>query len=156
MRCVYIVVLCLLAFSIHTGSGLRCWSCTSTGDHHCGDPFNRTFFNLQDCDYNRSPHTYNQPSNPFCKKQKQMLDGRELVIRGCAFDKDMACVPTAVHSSVKDLFCETCNQDGCNSAHSVTPATLTVLLSATLWAMAAKFLWLPPHSISNLSYSFAV
>ena len=55
-----------------TGSGLRCWSCTSNGDRHCGDPFNRTFFNLQDCEYSRSPHPYNQPSNPVCVKQKQL------------------------------------------------------------------------------------
>jgi hypothetical protein len=68
------------------------------------------------------------------------VNEQELVVRSCVYDKDMACIPSAVHTSLKDLFCETCNEDGCNSAHSVTPATLTALLSATLWAMAAKFL----------------
>jgi hypothetical protein len=68
------------------------------------------------------------------------VNDQELVIRGCVFDKESACMPSAVHTSLKDVFCETCNQDGCNSAHSFTPATLTALLSATLWAMAAKFL----------------
>lgn len=156
MQCGYIVVLCIVAFSAQAGNGLRCWSCTTDGNRNCGDPFNRTFFQLHDCDYNRSPSTYNQPSTPICKKQKQILNGQELVIRSCVYDKEMACIPSSAHSSVKDVFCDTCNEDGCNTAHSVTPATLTALLPATMWAIAAKILWLPLHSISNLSYSFAV
>jgi hypothetical protein len=66
--------------------------------------------------------------------------GQEVVVRGCVYDRETACVPQTVHTSVRDVFCDTCDYDGCNSAHSVTPATLTALLSATLWAMAAKFL----------------
>jgi hypothetical protein len=67
-------------------------------------------------------------------------NGQVVVTRACVYDKDTACIPLAGRTSPKDVFCETCNQDGCNSAHSVTPATLTALLSATLWATAAKFL----------------
>jgi len=65
---------------------------------------------------------------------------KEVVVRGCVYDKDTACIPMGVNTALKDVFCETCNQDGCNGSHSVTPATLTALLSATLWSMAAKVL----------------
>jgi hypothetical protein len=54
-----------------TGSGLRCWSCTSNGDTNCADPFNRNVYNLQDCEYGRSSHPYTQFSTAVCKKQKQ-------------------------------------------------------------------------------------
>nr|AGM32695.1 hypothetical protein [Coptotermes formosanus] len=141
MQCGYIVVLCLLAFSVQTGNGLRCWSCTSSREHHCGDPFNSTFFRIEDCDYNFSPNTYNQPSTTVCKKQKQIVNGQEQVIRSCEYKKETACIQSHAHTPVKVVSCETCsNDDGCNTAHIVTPTTLTALLPAVLWAVASKIL----------------
>jgi hypothetical protein len=65
---------------------------------------------------------------------------QEEVVRSCQFERDDACLPAGVHSSLKDVFCQTCTEDGCNSAHSFTSFTLTTVLSAALWAMAAKLL----------------
>ncbi|KDR18171.1 uncharacterized protein LOC110831084 [Zootermopsis nevadensis] len=140
MQCVYIAVFCLLALSIQTGAGLRCWSCASSSDRHCGDPFNKTFFHLRDCDSDRSPQTYNRLTTPVCKKLKQLSNEQEVIERTCVWNKETACAPSSVHTSVKDVFCETCAEDGCNSAERFASATLMVLLPTFLWALAAKFL----------------
>jgi hypothetical protein len=68
------------------------------------------------------------------------VNDQEVVTRSCEFDRDQACVPTVVHSALKDVFCQSCTEDGCNSAHSFTSFTFTALLSAAFWAMAAKLL----------------
>ncbi|XP_023708372.1 uncharacterized protein LOC111864958 [Cryptotermes secundus] len=140
MQCVYIAVFCILALSIPAGTGLRCWSCSSSVDRHCGDPFNSTFFHMSDCDNHQSPHPYSQRSAPVCKKSKQTANGHEMIIRSCEYNRENPCLPSSGHSSIREVFCETCTVDGCNSAHRLTSVTLTALLPSALWTLAAKFL----------------
>ncbi|XP_069699740.1 UPAR/Ly6 domain-containing protein crok-like [Periplaneta americana] len=136
----YIAGFCLLAFAVHTGSGLRCWTCSSNSERHCGDPFNKTYISMVDCNRDRSQHYHIQTANVVCKKSKHLVNGEEIVMRSCEWNKDTACTPSH-HTAVQNVFCETCSEDGCNGAFRFsTPTILTVLLPAVLWTIAAKIL----------------
>jgi hypothetical protein len=73
------------------------------------------------------------------------VNGQETIIRSCEYNHENACLPSSGHSSMKEVFCETCTVDGCNGAHRLTSATLTALLPSVLWMLAAKFLWVSPY-----------
>ncbi|KAJ9595745.1 hypothetical protein L9F63_013064, partial [Diploptera punctata] len=90
-------------------AALNCWSCDSRNNHHCGDPFNKTHFRLNDCERDRSLNPYGNHYDFVCKKYKFTSNGDEMIMRSCAPDTDMACKPSA-YASDKETFCETCKR----------------------------------------------
>ncbi|XP_034255055.1 uncharacterized protein LOC117653474 [Thrips palmi] len=137
-----VLAVCLVALAaLHPATALRCWSCDSQNDYSCDDPFRTTNrFALIECD-NRagnSPQYYH--GYPVCRKVKQRIDGRPLVVRSCGWvDPNdggrSACNSLSQPGYIHQEYCSICNSDACNSAPR--PAVpLVATLAAPLAALA--------------------
>lgn len=139
-----VFAVCLVALAaLQPAASLRCWSCDSQNDYSCDDPFRTTNrFALIECDSrpgSGGPAYYH--GYPICRKVRQRIDGRSLVIRSCGWvDPNdggrSACTQLSTPGYIHQEYCSICNSDGCNPAvrHS---GSMAALLAAPLVAIAA-------------------
>ncbi|XP_026286450.1 uncharacterized protein LOC113212078 isoform X2 [Frankliniella occidentalis] len=137
-----VMALCLVALAaLHSAAALRCWSCDSQNDYACDDPFrtaNR--FALIECDNRAAQGPAYYHGYPVCRKVKQRIDGRPLVIRSCGWvDPNdggrSACNQLSTPGYIHQEYCSICNSDACNSAPR--PNVPAAIFAAPLAALAA-------------------
>jgi len=133
----WVILFVTFAFTIHTGSAIKCWECNSHYDRNCGDPFGNETFALTDCDQRELEHYPNQKAS-VCRKIIQKVRNDYRFVRGCGWlsgqtEKESTnCFKRSGTFNVLVQYCS-CDQDGCNASDFVRPdwtGLLVVLIAA--------------------------
>lgn len=113
------LVSCFLLTISSVCYGLSCWECNSIFNQTCnnlplGGPTEKTpqlkeFY--VDCDEKSSHSTIGNYT--LCRKQVQIIDGEERVVRSCGIEASNKPCYSTVNPSAKTFVCQ-CFEDGCN------------------------------------------
>ncbi|XP_004931812.1 uncharacterized protein LOC114250462 [Bombyx mandarina] len=136
----FLVPVLLLALFVKDSEPVNCWACSSNVNPLCNDPFNiridtgnSYLFRLENCDKNAgATFPYLTASKSVCKKEKKYIDGELVVSRGCTWkrqdDFEVGCPTSRNEANEVNLFCQTCDYDGCNGAATIG-RTIALLLA---------------------------
>ncbi|CAM1331889.1 Uncharacterised protein g10711 [Pycnogonum litorale] len=109
-----------VSYLLHTGLTIKCYVCNSYRDQGCSGVPRREY--LQNC-------SQKSPKYDMCRTVEQNINvnygdknGNNRIIRLCAYEKYRKPCYRVLSSDGNVKTC-TCNYDGCNIAHSSTPAT---------------------------------
>jgi len=106
----------LLGVMLAPVSALRCYSCASTLDSGCNDPFKNSS-SVGSCN-----------SGTHCFKTKTESSGSTVVVRSCGTTAGVTnrCESDTV-SGIKQAAC-VCNTDFCNTAHQLSMSVIMVMV----------------------------
>ncbi|KAJ8983557.1 hypothetical protein NQ317_006602 [Molorchus minor] len=135
---VYYVVAFL--FIVRTANGLNCYKCNSNEDASCLWGFVSFTYGSENCD--NDGIVGNLLGHKCYKISAESKDGGQYVARGCVPNSLIGCNAIAKtigylasHTSnegdsVRNIQCDTCDTDRCNSAQNVVGTTLFGLILA--------------------------
>ncbi|CAH2043496.1 unnamed protein product, partial [Iphiclides podalirius] len=78
------ILLLFIISYVSNGLGIKCWSCRSSDDPKCGDPFDNSTLPFANCNQQgleKLPET----KNSVCRKIRQKVNGDWNYIRDCAY-----------------------------------------------------------------------
>nr|AKK22142.1 Ly-6/neurotoxin 1 [Locusta migratoria] len=125
----------LVALFVAHADTLRCYTCSTVANKNCGDPFNKSYVPMTDCQ--SVGVTGAQPKEvPVCKKVKQRVNNGDLqTVRSCAWVKpEEPCPPSPSGAYIREEECSTCTSDLCNAATAFSPALLPLAAVAAATA----------------------
>ena len=145
----FLLPLLLISCSVSSVRSIRCWTCHSKTDPHCGEPFDSKTVPLTDCDSVAPPHldatgiTGSPIKATFCRKTMQRIEDKWRTIRSCGYLNDSSsqdddCYTTG--RSVRIIHCS-CYHDSCNTSASVVASVLLLiasLLALTGWQRVSQ------------------
>ncbi|XP_038222578.1 uncharacterized protein LOC119840138 [Zerene cesonia] len=117
---------------------IKCWSCRSSNDPKCADPFDNSTVPITDCKQEKGLRHLPGVRPSMCRKIRQKVNGEWRYIRDCAYlgevgiqgDERFCLMRTGTYNIFVE-YC-TCNsKDGCNSASLAYP-NVAVVIMATL------------------------
>ncbi|GFY42917.1 uncharacterized protein TNIN_142121 [Trichonephila inaurata madagascariensis] len=116
----WVPLLFTFAFTIHSGTAIKCWDCNSHYDRNCADPFRNATFALTDCDQKNLDH-FPQQKASVCRKIIQKVKDDYRFVRTCGWlsseKENTDCFKRAGTFNVLIQYCS-CDKDGCNAAPS--------------------------------------
>ncbi|KAJ8915151.1 hypothetical protein NQ315_000403 [Exocentrus adspersus] len=134
---------CVLAFllALNAASALKCYKCNSKDTARCAWGITSFSYDVEEC---TSAGFLDSVVGPKCYKiTAENKDGGEYIARGCLPPATIGCsaIASAIGwvgsqssndaDSLRNLACDTCDSDKCNSAQRLTGVTLIGLILAS-------------------------
>ncbi|XP_030383029.1 uncharacterized protein LOC115630558 [Scaptodrosophila lebanonensis] len=133
----YLLAVVILASVACTAFALKCYQCESLTNSKCGEKFEADDSLLLDC-ARITPPRFLQNFFPVrnatgcMKKTIEGLPGKPQIVRSCFFgdvsNTFSGCQSDPSLPFVKQLSCDVCSKDECNSAGSLAPIAGAILL----------------------------
>ncbi|XP_037777281.1 uncharacterized protein LOC119574212 isoform X2 [Penaeus monodon] len=128
------VLVTLLGLYVRQADALLCWECNSAFDPRCSeDNFDPYTLATVDCDQLELEHLQGMVATS-CRKITQIIGDHQRTIRGCGWIEEQRddCYSRTGTKDIVITYCH-CNEDNCNSGHSVMAslglATLLLVLT---------------------------
>lgn len=120
---------------------IKCWTCRSSNDPKCSDPFDNSTVPITDCKEEKGLSHLPGVRPTMCRKIRQKVNGEWRYFRDCAYlgevgikgDERFCLMRTGTYNIFVE-YC-TCNsKDGCNSSsmNNYMPLLLSFLVSLCL------------------------
>ncbi|KAM8716778.1 hypothetical protein ACLKA7_003621 [Drosophila subpalustris] len=131
-----LLVLTILAVLASTGYAIHCYMCESLTNPKCGQKFEADSSFLLDCSRIAPPRHLNfligRNATGCMKKTLEGVPGHPQFVRSCFFgdirNAHDGCTPDPATPFVKQLSCEVCDKNECNSSGSLTPIAGAIIL----------------------------
>lgn len=114
-------------------SALKCWTCQSSNDPKCADPFDDLILPIVDCNGYSPNESNNRPM--ICTKIRQKVFGEWRTQRKCSVMDETFKEGQCLVRHANDIYMEVCScksKDGCNSSISLDSNLVLITMSFVL------------------------